>query len=428
MAEQRKAQVRIIAVLSFLLVLIFGGVVGAKTVVKVAKHIVKGSGVTKEDLEKQFNKIKETWDSAEVTHVQVGGVDEVNDTNEGRVAGAINIYGTPLKVKPPGNPGICYDQKYIVIGPNAPNDTGAHETGHWNDAYPDDTNHPSEHGDPCGFYPGDSNYMGYDTNGNGKQDPNDSNNIMFPGTGRTGSDTDPNQKKRYGENAKKWVESQNAIAGERGSDNPDTVGDAEYSVIDITDTSVWGIGTSYEDYQMSFKILLQKYPGPSIGDPPVIMGFYIESDQSCETGQPPEGLDIFLGYDTTVEEPVFMVYEPFGGIWVPGGDPSMIEVEKQYMEFDGPFDPIPIGIKLSVPLWAIKPCCGDLLSFKAKAESMDGFADYAPDFGMTTILTKPLPPPAPTVLGDLDEDLDVDMADLALLLGNYLAGVEESAD
>lgn len=424
MAEQRKAQLRIIAVLSFLLVLFFGGVVGAKTVVKVAKHIVKGSGVTEKDLEEQFKKIKETWDSAEVTHVQVGGIDEVNDTNEGKVAGAINIYGTPLKVKPPGNPGICYDQKYIVIGPNAPNDTGAHETGHWNDAYPDDTNHPSEHGDPCGFYPGDSNYMGYDTNGNGKQDPNDSNNIMFPGTGRTGSDTDPNQKKRYGENAKKWAESQNAIAGERGSDNPDTVGDAEYSVIDITDTSVWGIGTSFEDYMMSFKILLQKYPGPSIGDPPVIMGFYIESDQSCETGQPPEGLDFFVGYDTMIEEPVIMVYEPFGGIWIPGGDPSIIEVEKQYIEFDGPFDPIPIGIKLSVPLWAIKPCCGDLLSFKAKAESMDGFADYAPDFGMTTILTKPLPPPPPTVLGDLDEDLDVDMVDLSLLLGNYLAGVE----
>ncbi|MDH4240147.1 MAG: hypothetical protein OEW48_11340 [Phycisphaerae bacterium] len=421
MAEQRKAQVRVIVVLSFLLMLIFGGVVGAKTVVKVAKHIVKGSGVTKEDLEEQFKGIKNTWDSADVTHVQVGGVDEVNDVNEGKVAGAINIYGTPLKVKPPGNPGICYNRSHIVIGPNAPNDTGAHEAGHWNDATPDDCN--TEHGDPCGLYPGDPNYMGYDTNGNGKQDPNDSNNIMFPGTGRTGSDTDPNQKKRYGENAKKWVESQNAIAGERGSDNPDTVGDAEHSIIDITDTSVWGIGNIFEDYQMNFKMLLQEYPYPSTGDPPVMLGFYIESDQSCETGEPPGGLDYYMGYDTMAEKPVFMVYDPFGG-WT-HWDPSIIEVEMQYMEFDGPFEPIPIGIKLSLPLMAIKsPLSGDLLSFKAKAESMDGFADYAPDFGMTTILTKPLPPPPPTVLGDLDEDLDVDMRDLALLLGNYLAGVE----
>jgi hypothetical protein len=421
MAEQRKAQVRIIFVVSFFLVLIFGGVVGAKTIVKVAKHIVKGSGVTEEQLEEQFKKIKETWDSDDVEHVQVGGVDEVNDVNEGRVPGAINIYGTDLDVDPPGNPGICYNKTHIVIGPNAPNDTGAHETGHWNDAYPDDCN--SEHGDPCGTYPGDSNYMGYDTNGNGKQDPNDPNNIMFPGTGRTGSETDPNQKKRYGDNAKTWVESQNAIAGERGDDNPDTVGDAEHSIIDITRTSVWGIGTETY-YQMNFKMLLRQYPDPSTGEPPVMLGFYIESDQSCETGEPPGGLDYYVGYDTMAEQPVFMVYEPPGG-WV-NWDPSLIEVETQYMEFDGPFDPIPIGIKLSVPLWSIKPLVGssDLLSYQAKAESMDGFVDLAPDFGLTTIITKPLPPPPPTVLGDLDEDLDVDMRDLALLLGNYLAGVE----
>ncbi len=421
MAEQRKAQVRIIFVVSFFLVLIFGGVVGAKTVVKVAKHIVKGSGVTEEQLEEQFKKIKETWDSDDVEHVQVGGVDEVNDVNEGRVPGAINIYGTDLDVDPPGNPGICYNKTHIVIGPNAPNDTGAHETGHWNDAYPDDCN--TEHGDPCGLYPGDSNYMGYDTNGNGKQDPNDSNNIMFPGTGRTGSETDPNQKKRYGENATTWVESQNAIAGERGGDDPDTVGDAEHSIIDIIRTSVWGIGTETY-YQMNFKMLLQQYPDPSTGEPPVMLGFYIESDQSCETGEPPGGLDYYVGYDTMTEQPVFMVYEPPGG-WV-NWDPSLIEVETQYMEFDGPFDPIPIGIKLSVPLWSIKPLVGssDLLSYQAKAESMDGFIDLAPDFGLTTIITKPLPPPPPTVLGDLDEDLDVDMRDLALLLGNYLEGVE----
>ena len=247
-------------------------------------------------------------------------------------------------------------------------------------------------------------------------DANDANNIMFPGTGRTGNGTDPNQKKRYGENAKKWVESQNAIAAERGDDNPDTVGDAEHSIIDITNTTVWGIGTSFDDYQMSFKMLLRDF----IMGAPVTLGFYIESDQSCETGEPPEGLDFYVGYNTEFGEPVLAIFE--GGWWPM--DPSLIEVEMQYMEFDGPFEPIPIGIKLSVPLFAIKPCCGDLLSFKAKAETMDGFVDMAPDFGLTTIITKPLPPPPITVQGDLDEDFDVDFRDLGILVGNWLAGIE----
>ena len=413
MAEHRKSQLRIIVVVSFFLVMIFGGVVGAKTVVKVAKHIVKGSGVTTEQLEEQFKKIKETWDSDDVTHVQVGGVDEVNDVNEGKVAGAINIYGTPLKVNPPGNPGICYNRSHIVIGPNAPSDTGAHEAGHWNDAIPDDCS--NEHGDPCGTYPGDPNYMGYDTDGDGDVDADDANNIMFPGTGRTGNGTDPNQRRRYGENAKKWVEAQNAIAAERGGDSPDTIGDAE-PMIDITNISVWGVGTTFDDYMMSFKILLQDF----MMGVPLTLGFYIESDQSCLTGEPPEGLDVFVGYNTMFEEPVLEIFE--GGWWPM--DPSLIEVEMQYMEFDGPFEPIPIGIKLSVPLWAIKPCCGDLLSFKAKAETMDGFVDMAPDFGMTTIITKPLPPPPITVQGDLDEDFDVDFRDLGILVGNWLTGIQ----
>ena len=80
-------------------------------------------------MEAQFEQYKKTWDSENTTHVQVGGVDEVNDTNEGNVPGAINIYGTPLEVNAPGNPGLCYNQKRIEIGPNAPNDCAAHEKG-----------------------------------------------------------------------------------------------------------------------------------------------------------------------------------------------------------------------------------------------------------------------------------------------------------
>jgi len=404
--------------LAVLIVGFLGGVIWAKTVVNVAKHIVKGSGVTPQQMEDQFKKYKETWDSPDVEHRQVV-IDEVNNVKEGKVPGAINIYGTDynLPAKSPGNPGYCVDQNYIVIGPNGPNDTAAHEGTHWGDAKPDDTKDCNDHGTPTGTYPTDPCYSGYDTDGDGDFDANDTNNIAFPGKGRTGSQTDPNQRKKYGENIKKWADSQLAIGGERGKDMGDAVGDAHYSFIDITNTSAWGLGTSEMDYMLSFKMLLTEYPLMGI---PVMLGFYLETDQSCQTGQPPEGLDYFVGYDTFAQEVVFQKYELGGWVNMPLG---MITAKLEYIKFDGPFPSIPIGVRFTVPLAMLITGQNELLSYRGVAREPGGYTDQSPDYGLVTILIRPMPPAG--ITGDLDGDNDVDFQDFADFAENWLVGTKQ---
>jgi hypothetical protein len=418
MNRKAKAQIAVLFVASILLGCICGDAMWAKTVVNVAKHIVKGSGVTPAQMENQFNKYKETWDSPDVEHRQVGGVDEVNNVGEGKTAGAINIYGTDynLPANSPGNPGYCVDQNYIVIGPNCPNDTGAHEGVHWGGAKPDDTNDCNDHGTPIGHYPTDPCYSGYDTDGDGDCDGNDVNNIAFPGKGRKGSQTDPNQRKRYGENIKTWVDSQLAIGGERGKDMGDAVGDVLYSFMDITTASAWGLGTNEMDYMLSFKMLLKEYPLMGM---PVMLGFYLETDQSCQTGEPPEGLDYFVGYDTFAQEVIFQKYELGGWMIMPQG---MVQLSHEYLKFDGPFVSIPIGLRFTLPLMVLQRGANELLSYRAVARDMGGggWEDRAPDIGLVTILTKPMPPKG--IEGDLDSDNDVDMHDFAIFAENWLVG------
>ena len=113
-------------------------------------------------------------------------------------------------------------------------------------------------------------------------------------------------------------------------------------------------------------------------------------------------------------------------MWV-NYDPSAIEVKKEYIEFDGPFDPIPIGLTLTVPLSMLQYTFLDnpstLMSYCAMAEYPGaGTFDFAPDTGLTTVMVKPLPPEG--LAGDVDNDDDVDLYDLATLSSNWLVGTQ----
>ena len=136
----------------------------AQIEIKVAKHIVKGSGVTAAQMESWVAAMNTDW-ACSFKFVQVGAPDTVDNVGDGKAAGAINIYGSARTATSPGNPGLCVDENYIEMGQGCPPSSASHEFGHWMGAKPDSTT--TDHGTPVGKYPDYPGYTGYDTNGDG---------------------------------------------------------------------------------------------------------------------------------------------------------------------------------------------------------------------------------------------------------------------
>ena len=395
-----------------------------KTVVKIVKHRIPGT-VCDEQFEASFEKAKETWEKAGVEVRQVGGIQDVNDVNEGRVAGAVNVYGTGLKTNPPARPGRCFNQNYIEIGkPADSNDasTLAHELGHWFDAIPDSTT--GEHGNeiPNG-YPGDPNYNGYDTDGDGDCDGDDANNIMFPGTGRTGTDIDPNQVQRFKDNADKFVRAEDAKAGGAGATTPSDANDAPPSS-DIDRCSAWGLQEG-DHYMVYFRMLLS---GAMDWAVPGEFGFYIESDQDVETGEFYTGMDYYVGFNADMGGVVFReAVGEFGWVDLP---PDEIEMEIEVMSealteaavLDAPSADIAIGFTLSMPETVfVRRGPDDVVSWYAVSLPGPPPAppfDRAPNSGVRTMLTKPVY--VERVTGDLDGDDRVDLDDFQIMVSHWL--------
>jgi len=344
--------------------------------IKVAKHIVKGSGVTKDQMENWMKQANEAFKTS-FKFVQVSAPDEVENVGEGKVDGAINIYGSDLTATAPGNPGYAMDQNYINVGKPAPDSTMAHELGHWLGAVPDTTT--SEHGTEMGGYPGFPGYKGSDTNGDGKVDDEDRKNLMFPGTARTGIVIDDKQQETAHKKADEWLKSVKAKATGKGKDESDPIGDTPYSYADITYDSVWGDGINKDNYEMHFSILTQGLAFDAAQSS--ILGFMIESDQSLVTGVPGTGIDYFLGYSPVTDT---VIFEHYDTAWLPL-DTSEIIKELAYLSFDGPFDPIAIGVNLALPYNLFtRQSDGNLFSFYAQAEA-NGVIDRSPDSGIKTI-------------------------------------------
>ena len=193
--------------------------------VKVAKHIVKDSGCTKETLEAWFAEANRIWASDNIVFVQDAEPDEVDAVGDGKVAGAINIYCSDLAGTATGNPGRAWDQSQIEVGKDAPNDTLAHELGHWMGATPDTTASDDNHGDRIYDDPDTKEgYQGRDTDGDGDHDADDTDNVMYPGKKRTGTTVDDTQSNTARVSITAWKAAQAAIergAGAEGEDDAD---------------------------------------------------------------------------------------------------------------------------------------------------------------------------------------------------------------
>lgn len=374
---------------------------GGEIFIDVAKHVLPGTDMTLEEWEAIILEwIEHANDVYEgmLEFRQVGEIDFVDNTSSNRTAGAINIYASNLTSDPPGNPGRCHDQTRIILGPTAANDTLAHELGHWFNAIPDGTN--SEHGNPTGTYPGFPGRSGFDTDGDGDCDEDDTRNIMFPGQGRTDVQSDNRQRRRIRENASDWAREVRATVEGNAFDAVDNIGDTTINFIDITDSRIW-IEYVDDEYVMHFTLLLELF----VMELGFEMGIYFNSDGNFGTGELETGIDYYLGWDGYNSNIVFKRCDE--GTWVTGESVPIDMIIEEHWE-DGPYDPQQIGLSFTLPLSSLirHGETGDDFYYNAKTYTSD-YDDFSPDYGFFEI-TYPYPnqaPNAPEIKGETHGDV-----------------------
>jgi len=352
---------------------------------KVALHKVKGKGVTDAKMDKWLEKANEVW-KCSIKFVKAKANDEVDNVGDGKVEGAMNIYGSDLATDPPGepcknpgNPGYSRDEDRIEVGKDAPDDTLAHELGHWLNANPDNTaGEENEHGNPQGQYPDYPGYKGSDTDGDGDHDADDRQNIMYPGKKRTGQKVDDEQQKRARENAKKEFEKEDTKKKGGGKDETDRVADVIYPYVDLTFTESFFLPPVYNKLFLTLHVQKISFDNSSW------LGFLIESDNNPDTGEAPEGIDYRLRIDPMND---LLAFERYDHNWI-GLDTTGVAYDCTYIElWDGPYPPVAIGITFTLPWTRLERRTGNTISYTVFGQSA-GYTDKSPDQGLKNI-TKP---------------------------------------
>jgi len=286
--------------------------------IKLAKHIVNGSGVTKEMLEAWIATANQKWNCSLV--IEDGEPDTVNasDIGKTKTPGAIDVYGTPVA---DDHYGACYDQRRIEVCADAKPDTLAHEIGHW---------------------------FGLGDEGTGDED-----NLMYSGCNRTGDATvPPVNQSLVRVNASTWLRQGAALTSGLARDVIDDKGDVwpdpglGYLDIDnvVSFFDVWPV----DPEGLSLSITMDDFM-PFDGE----LGFMIESDGDPATGQAPEGFDYALYLNPLSEELHFERFD-IGEGWVAldltGIDWSFTYYYPDYKQPD-PTLPIcqPIGVRFTLP-------------------------------------------------------------------------------
>jgi hypothetical protein len=315
-----------------------------KKTIKVVKHIVKGSGVTKEQLQKWDEKAQEAWKCTLVLDVEYAKT-EADNVGDNKVAGAVNVYGVPVN---DDYYGCARPPDVIEAAQDAKPDTLAHEFGH---------------------IPG-----GKCTEDDHRQD--DTENLMYSGCARSGSKVTAAQQDRAREQADKWLEEANPHKTGSGTQKKDPRNDTSKPFIDITYTDAWA---QYNSLLLS--ITVDFFVNMSYS-----LGYFIESDSNASTGEPPLGIDYIVYFDPQQNHIYFFRYDLD---WIPL-DTTGISVKYLYEVLDAkvPEPPLPlqkeIGIEFEIPLTLLTRRAGDIVSLVAFTE-FESYFDICPDEGTTSI-------------------------------------------
>jgi predicted small secreted protein len=389
-----------------LCILLAAGINTAKGVpkeIKVEIHVVKGSGITEEQVRDWIEKTNEAdkpyakfvVDSNHVYDANSTYDSNDNDLNE------INIWVRPRCIVT-GEPNIVSGQKGNIVevvpgsgppsGPGDPNvfikdTTLAHELNH---------------------------VLGLDHNDLNNQPITDPCNKMFPDVDDHNGTKPLHSCHRIGKKLAPWQQmiigmtasnfANNAALKGHGHDVYDAIGDVGSRYIDLD----WA-QSSMEWSGMYLLHLIAQVQEISFTDYSKI-GFYIEADSNSATGQPPEGLDYRVAYRSDINEITLEMYN--GGSWEPL-DANEITCQFTYTDKDADIPPVPSGVKFDLPLSLLQTAAGDHISYKAFAQNTVE-TDFAPNTGLLTIKYPPQWPP------DLFPDGVIDGKDLHVLAENWL--------
>lgn len=340
--------------------------------IKLAKHIVNGSGVTKEKFEEWIAEANTKWNCSLI--IEDGDPDVVNETDIGtnRTAGRIDVYGVSADRGIAGNYyGACWDQQRIEVCNDSKLDTLAHEIGHW---------------------------FGLD-------DVSDPNDLMYSGCNRTGNATVPaiNQT-LVRENASMWLNNAAALTCGQAKAVKDATDDvppeAYYFDIDwvesFFDVSMYR-AYDYEVLRASVSFDVATLYDEVDGE----VGVIIESDGDPATGQPPDGIDYAVYVNPLHDQLHFERYDSDIG-WVPL-DPTGITFDHIYYYPDhrDPEPTLPLrqamGISFAVPEPKLaRGGGGGARKLLIRGYAADIYAiDWAPDPPEYMELTMYMKPPYP---------------------------------
>ncbi len=371
--------------------------------IKVEIHIVKGSGITEEQIREQIKK-----------------ANEVDDPNAKFVVTSVHIYepNTPYDAN-------CNEKCKVNIWGLKKNP--------WDKRFPDkvDPNVSAQWGKVVILVPGDGNntliqpstgahelnhFLGLDHNDVNNNPITDPNNKMYPDNDwepngvlksghRKGTKLEEWQRKKMEKGAKKCQKGSDAVLSGYGDETYDNVGDVSFEYIDLN----WMLGWMEWIQDMYVLHLTAQVDLLSFENYSEI-GFYIESDSNQSTGQPPEGLDYYVALQPSYNQIKFERYDTH---WIPL-DTNGISFEFAYINPDVNLPPIPSGVKFELPLTLLQRRAGDVISYKAAAQNYVEI-DVSPNAGLLSIAFPP-----PLIPPDIDGDGTVNFKDFAILANQWL--------